>query len=198
MSDQCASAAVRGLAERSCARFPGERSRSGAAAGSSRWRSSSASSSPARRDEIAAGIRVAGVNVAGLTPEEAAAALEQQAARYGRAGRRLHGRRASATRCSPKDLDATVDWAAVAAAAQSRGDWPMPFRGIRRVGVRLFGAEVTPVAELYEPRLEYELDRMAKSLDTPGRNAAIMLRGSSPRSRRTARGRRSTAPGPSS
>ncbi|MBA2615004.1 MAG: VanW family protein [Actinobacteria bacterium] len=126
--------------------------------------------------EIAAGVRVAGVNVAGLTPEEAAAALGKQSARY--AGRDVvfiaDGERFP---LSPKDLDAHVNWDAVAAEAQSRGNWPMPFRGIRRVGVRLFGVEVTPAAELYEPRFDYELERMAKALDTPGRNAAIVLEG---------------------
>jgi len=130
--------------------------------------------------EIAAGVRVAGVNVAGLTPEEAAAALQKEAARA--AGRNVvftaDGERFP---LSPKDLDATVDWSAIAATARSRGNWPMPFRGIRRTGVRLFGAEVTPVAELYQPRLDYELDRMAKALDTPGRNAAIVLDGLEPK-----------------
>ena len=129
---------------------------------------------------IAAGVRVADVNVAGLTAPEAAATLEKQAARY--ADRNVvftaDGERFP---LKPSDLDARVDWSAVAASAQAEGDWPLPFRGVKRVAVRLFGAEVTPVADVYDPRLEHELEQMARALDRPGRNAAIVLEGLEPK-----------------
>jgi vancomycin resistance protein YoaR len=129
---------------------------------------------------IAAGVRVAGVNVAGLTPAEAATALEQKARAY--ASRDVVFTAGDERfPLSPADLDARVDWGAVAAEAQAEGDWPLPFRGLKRVSLRLFGAEVTPVADVYEPRLEHELAQMAKALDRPGRNAAIVLTGVEPK-----------------
>ena len=126
--------------------------------------------------KIAAGVTVSGLNVAGKTPEEAAALLAARAAELedvpvvftvGEERFRL----------TPADLEANVDWNAVAAEALAEGDWPHPFRGIKRVGLRLFGADVEPVAEVYEARLAYELDRMAKKVDRPARDAAIVLRG---------------------
>ena len=129
---------------------------------------------------IAAGVEIAGVKVAGLTPSEAAAVLEQQAAQYvSRDVMFTAGPERFAL--SPADLDARVDWTAVTTSAQEKGDWPLPFRGLKRVGVRLFGAEVTPVADVYEPRLEHELTQMAKALDRPGRNASIVLNGLEPK-----------------
>ena len=56
----------------------------------------------------------------------------------------------------------------------------MPFRGLKRLQLRLFGTDLEPVADVYEPRLAYELERMAKTVDRPGRNAAIVLRGLEP------------------
>jgi vancomycin resistance protein YoaR len=124
--------------------------------------------------DIAAGVRVGGVNVAGKSVPEAAEALERQAARAAKVpvvftavGERFPLR--------PRDLDARVDWEAVAAEARAAGNWPAPFRGLKRVYVRLVGAEVAPTADVYEPRLAYELDRIAGRVDRPGRNAAIVL-----------------------
>ena len=125
-------------------------------------------------DRIAAGVTVAGVKVGGMTSAEAVAALEGRARRYARvpvvftAGRERFSLR-------PRDLDARVDWSAVVRNAHAAGNWPLPFRGVKRVAVRLFGAELEPTADLYAPRLEHELGRMAKRLERPGRNAAIVL-----------------------
>ncbi len=128
---------------------------------------------------IAAGVRVADVNVAGMTAAEAAAVLEKEAARHASvpveftaAGERFAVR--------PRDLDARVDWGAAAAEARARGSWPLPFRGLKRVALRLFGANVEPVADVYDPRLAHELDRVARKVDRPGQNAAIVLRGLEP------------------
>jgi vancomycin resistance protein YoaR len=81
---------------------------------------------------------------------------------------------------TPRELDATVDWAALANRARAEGDWPMPFRGLKRVELRLFGSDVEARADVFEPRLAHELDVMAKSVDRPGRDAAIVLAGLEP------------------
>lgn len=130
-------------------------------------------------DRIAAGVRVADVNVAGRTPDEAQTELEQLAARYAGVPVVLA---AGAERFSlrPRELDARVDWAALTEEAQDRGSWPMPFRGVKRAYLRMVGSDVPASAEVYEPRLEFELKRMANELDRTGRNAAIVLRGLEP------------------
>jgi len=128
---------------------------------------------------IPAGVTVAGMNVAGKTPAEAAALLEARAAEladvpvvFTVGDERFP--------LSPADLEARVDWNAVAAEARAEGDWPHPFRGLKRLSLRLFGADVEPAAEVYEARLAFELDRMAKEVDRPARDAAIVLRGMEP------------------
>ena len=130
-------------------------------------------------DRIAAGVTIAGVNVGGMTPAEARAALSKRAARYASvpvvftAG---SGRWA----LPPDELDARVDWAAFAEEGRAAGDWPAPVRGLKRVAVRLFGVEVEPRAEVFEPRLEHELARIEREVDRPGRHASIVLRGLEP------------------
>jgi vancomycin resistance protein YoaR len=128
---------------------------------------------------LAAGVRVGGVNVAGKSVPEAAESLERQAAEAAKVpvGFTAGGKRFP---LRPRDLDARVDWNAAAVEAQTAGNWPMPFRGLRRVYVRLFGADVAPTADVYEPRLAYELDRIAGRVDRPGRDAAIVLHGLEP------------------
>ncbi|MBD0317354.1 MAG: VanW family protein [Thermoleophilia bacterium] len=128
---------------------------------------------------IAAGVRVAGMKVAGQTPAEAVRALERAAARYRSVPVVLtDGGRSFSLR--PSDLDARVDWTKLAADAQAKGNWPMPFRGLKRAWLLVFGADVVPVADVYEPRLEFEVARIAKRLDRPGRDAAIVLTGLDP------------------
>jgi vancomycin resistance protein YoaR len=129
---------------------------------------------------IAAGVTVAGVNVAGMTPSEAAAVLKEEEAKY-RGTPVVLAAGDERFRLRPVDLDARVDWGAVTAEARAKGSWPLPFRGVKRVALRLFGAEVTPVAAVYEPRLQHELDRIARRVDQPGRDAAIALDGLEPR-----------------
>jgi vancomycin resistance protein YoaR len=130
-------------------------------------------------DAIPAGVRIAGVDVGGMSAAEAEALLEERA--HAVAGVpvvfTVAGR---AYKVRPDDLQARIDWAAYVAEAQAKGDWPMPFRGLKRVSLRLFGADVEPVADVYEPALALELDRMAKRVDRPGRDAAIVLNGLEP------------------
>ena len=125
-------------------------------------------------DRIAAGVTVAGVNVAGKTPEEAETALAKKADRYAAvpvvftaAGERWT--------LTPDDLETRADWAAAVDAAHAEGNWPLPFRGLKRIALRLFGADVEPTADVFDARLDYEVERMARALDRRGRNAAITL-----------------------
>ena len=125
-------------------------------------------------DRIAAGVTVAGVKVGGLTTVEAERLLAERARRYASVPV-VFTAGAARFALRPSELEARVDWAAVAEEARTKGDWPLPLRGVRRVAVRLFGADVEPRADVYDARLAYELDRMARELARPARNAAIVL-----------------------
>jgi vancomycin resistance protein YoaR len=128
---------------------------------------------------IAAGVRIAGVSVGGLTPSEArrllerrAAALENVPATFFAAGR--------SWRITPHRLGIEADWGAAVDAAQKEGEGLGPFRGLQRVRVRVFGADIAPPAKVYEPALDYQLDQLAKEIDRPKREAAIVLNGLKP------------------
>ena len=129
---------------------------------------------------IAAGVEVAGVKVSGLTPEQAEKKLSERAASLADVPVTFTGGGRS-WRISPKDLDLSVDWPATLAEARAAGDWPLPFRGLKRVAVRLFGAEVEPHADAYEAGLKFELGRIGASVDRKAESASIVLNGLTPR-----------------
>jgi vancomycin resistance protein YoaR len=128
---------------------------------------------------IPRGVTVAGVDVGGLTASEARTKLAALAARrvsepvtFTAGSRRFSVR--------PSRLDVRADWAAAVAAALDKGDGPIPLRGLERLRVRLFGADVAPPADAFRPALDLVLRRMATAVETPARNAAIELRGLRP------------------
>jgi vancomycin resistance protein YoaR len=129
---------------------------------------------------IAAGVEVAGVKVSGLTPEQAEKKLSERAVSLAEVPVTFTGGGRS-WRISPKDLDLSVDWPATLAEARAAGDWPLPFRGLKRVAVRLFGAEVEPHADAYQAGLKFELGRIAASVDRKSESASIVLNGLTPR-----------------
>ena len=130
-------------------------------------------------DRIAAGVRVAGVNVGGLTSGEAVGKLETRARAVANVpvvfvagGRRWRLRAAN--------LGVQADWAAAVKLAQRHGDGFGPFRGLRRIGVRVFGADVSPPTRVWVRALNYELTRMNRAVGSPHRDAALVLRGLTP------------------
>ncbi len=128
---------------------------------------------------MAAGVTIAGVNVGGLTEDEAQAKLEQVAARYESvpvvftAGEERFPLR-------PSTLDVQADWAAAAEEAIGKGDDPFPIRGLERLWLRLAGADVEPSADVYDAALDERLARIAAEVSQPAREAAIVLRGLEP------------------
>ncbi|HEY6836960.1 MAG TPA: VanW family protein [Gaiellaceae bacterium] len=130
-------------------------------------------------DRIADGVTVAGVDVGGLTAGEATAKLEARARSvqnvpvvFTAGGHRW--------RLRPGNLGVEAEWAAAVKLAQQHGDGFGPFRGFRRLGVRVFGADVTPPTRVWERALNYELTRMSRAVGSPHRDAAIVLRGLRP------------------
>jgi vancomycin resistance protein YoaR len=128
---------------------------------------------------IAEGVRVAGVDVGGLTPADARAALERRSARLERVPVVFV---ADEDRWSitPHRLGVEADWAAAVDAARRQGEGFGPFRGLRRAKVRVFGADIAPPAKVYAPALDYQLEQLAVEIDRPNREAAIVLRGLEP------------------
>jgi vancomycin resistance protein YoaR len=132
--------------------------------------------SPAR---LAEGAQIAGVDVGGLTPSEArrllarrSAALVNVPVTFFAAGRHWQMR--------PRTLGVEADWAAAVDAARRQGEGFGPFRGLRRVRMRVFGADIAAPTRVYEPALEYELTRIRRAVDRPHREPAVRLHGLTP------------------
>jgi vancomycin resistance protein YoaR len=131
------------------------------------------------REEIAKGVRVAGVDVGGLGSSEAETLLARKATRYSSIPVAFT---AGTTRWSlrPEQLDLRADWGRAVADARAAGDAPWLFRGVKRLQVRLFGTEVEPRADVYEPSLRFYVGRIADAVRLAPQNAAIVLRGLRP------------------
>ncbi|HJV29338.1 MAG TPA: VanW family protein [Gaiellaceae bacterium] len=129
--------------------------------------------------KIPAGVTIAGVSVGGMTPsaaqnllERRAAALENVPVTFFSGSKRWQ--------VTPHRLGIQADWGAAVAAARRQGEGLGPLRGFQRVRVRVFGADIAPPAQVYEPALEYRLRQIALELDQPNREAAIVLNGLKP------------------
>jgi vancomycin resistance protein YoaR len=126
--------------------------------------------------ELAEGTHVAGVDVGGLTQNQAVAKLEQQygevsddAIRFQAAG--------SSFPFAADQLGIEPDWrGAVAAAARTSGGFG-PLRGFRRLHTRFFGAEVLPPLAVSNAALEFALDRIARRVDREPKSATLVRRG---------------------
>jgi len=129
--------------------------------------------SPAR---IAAGVSVAGVNVGGLTASQATAKLERRASAVAQVPVAFEAA-GHTWWLRPGNLGVEADWHAAAKLALQQGDGLGPFRGLRRIGVRVFGADVSPPTGATERSLDYELRRMSRVINAPHSDAAIVLRG---------------------
>ena len=137
---------------------------------------------------VAAGVSVSGVGVGGLTAEEAQTKLEAAAARY--ASRPVVFTAAEQRyRIKPAALEVEGDWAGAADEAVERGDAPFPVRGLQRVWLKLFGAEVEPTADVADAALNERLARIAADVDQPAVEASLVLNGFEPEIRPAQAGR---------
>src|ERR687888_248047 len=130
-------------------------------------------------ERIAAGVQIDGVDVGGMKPRDAERLLERRARALERvpvvfvaAGRRW--------RVTPDQLGVTGDWHAAVGLAQRHGDGFGPFRGFRRIGVRVFGADVAPPTRVYEAGLAFEIERFARAVYRPHQDARLRLHGLEP------------------
>ena len=132
--------------------------------------------SPSR---IANGVRIAGVDVGGKTPHQARSILERRAEALAsvpvtfRVGDR-------SWELQPRHLGIQVDWGAAVDAVRRQGNGFGPLRGLRRLDLRFFGADVAPPTQVYDAALAAKLDEIAAAVDVPPREASIVLHGLRP------------------
>jgi vancomycin resistance protein YoaR len=134
------------------------------------------------------GATVAGMEVGGLTNAEAVRRLEQRYESLRRvpvtftAGPREF-------RIRPNEIILAVDWQAAVETAHSQGDGFAPVRGLRRLGRRFFGGDITPAARADDSLLTHRLDTLTARIDRRQREASIRLKGLQPLVVRGATGR---------
>src|SRR5205823_42184 len=125
------------------------------------------------------GVRIDGIEVGGKTPRQAQRALEARARALAavpvsfRVGSHVW-------RLEPRRLGIRVDWDAAVDAVRRQGEGFGPLRGFRRLDMRFFGADVAPPTQVYDAALRYWLDRIERTVDTPHRDASIVLHGLTP------------------
>jgi len=128
------------------------------------------------KNRLAAGTRIGGIDVGGLTAAQAKSQLASQAARlatvpvaFTAGGRQF--------RLTARQLGVVADWGAAVDSAMRDGGGVGIVRGYRRLSLELFPKDVAPPTKAYEAGLGYELQLIAKALDAPARDTKIVRRG---------------------
>ena len=126
--------------------------------------------------KLAAGTRVAGIDVGGLTPHQAQALLERRSASLAHVPVTFVA--ASQTfSIRPDELSVSSDWATAVAAAAAKGDGSSVVRGFRRLALRLSPANVIPRPRAYTAAVNYEVGLIAAKVDQPDRPARLIRHG---------------------
>ena len=125
---------------------------------------------------IARGIKVDGIDVGGLSAAEATVALERRS--RGVLAKPVSFVAAGHTfELKASSIGLRPDWAASIASARHAGDGFGPLRGFRRLKLRFFGDNVSVKATYGQAALNATLARIAKRIDRPHREAAVVLHG---------------------
>ena len=138
--------------------------------------SSCRSSSPGSADRLAAGTRIAGVDVGGLTPRAATHLLEKRFASVASMPVTFVGG-GKTFQVTPSSFGVAVDWPAAVAAARDQGGGLAVLRGYRRIRLELFPQDVSPPVRVYDPGLSYELGVLARAVAEPQQDARLVRRG---------------------
>jgi vancomycin resistance protein YoaR len=130
-------------------------------------------------ERLPAGTQIAGVDVAGLTPGEARRRLERRSRELGRTPVvfTANGRR---WQIKPDSVLVDVDWGTAVEAARRQGEGFAPLRGLKRLGVRVFGGDVVPRTSVYEAAVNSYVERFARAIDRPSVEPSLRLRGLEP------------------
>jgi vancomycin resistance protein YoaR len=128
---------------------------------------------------LAEGVTIAGIDVGGLTAGEARDLLNGRSEKLA-ATPVVFTTGSDRWPIKPETLDVKVNWAAAVDAARRQGEGLGPFRGFKRLQVRVFGADVAPPVGVYEPALDYKLKLLANAIDREPSDASVKLAGLRP------------------
>jgi vancomycin resistance protein YoaR len=126
--------------------------------------------------ELAEGTTVAGIDVGGLSKRTAVAELEARFARAATAPVEFVAK-GQTYALAANQLGIEPDWAGAVDVAGRSADGFGPIRGLQRLRVRFFGADVLPRLSVSDGALEYALDRVSAGTDREPRSAALERRG---------------------
>ena len=128
------------------------------------------------KDRLAAGTRIGGIDVGGLSEKQAKTQLGADAARLATvpvtfsAGRRHF-------RLTARQLGVVADWGAAVDSALRNGGGIGIVRGYRRLSLELFPQDVVPPTRAYDAGLDYELQLITQAVNAPSRDARLVRRG---------------------
>jgi len=127
-------------------------------------------------ERLPAGSQIAGVDVSGLTPGQARALLEKKSKDLAN-DPVVFTAEGKSWRVRPSSVVVDVDWGAAVQAAQRQGEGFGPLRGLKRLGVRVFGGEVAPTSRVYESAVTAYVSRFARGVDRPRVEPSLRLKG---------------------
>src|SRR5262245_19197878 len=122
--------------------------------------------------KLAGGTTIGGLDVGGLTRQEAIAKLRarERALEHTRVAFVAAG---TTTRYSASQLGVQADWPAAVDEAQRDDDGFWPVRGFRRLVTSLSGNDVTPKLTTYPLALRYGVAEIARKVNRPHRDARL-------------------------
>ncbi len=130
-------------------------------------------------DRIADGVTIAGVDVGGMTAEEATRALEQRAAELADDPVEFTAGGETIT-LRPQRLGIQASWDAAVEQALAESDGFLLFRGFKRLALRFGGTDVAPPLTARPGALDRQIERLTARIDRAPREAAIVLEGLEP------------------
>jgi len=126
--------------------------------------------------KLPAGSEIAGVDVSGLTAGQARSLLEERSHELASVPV-VFTAPGKHWRVKPSAVVLDVDWGAAVEAAQRQGEGFGPFRGLKRLGVRVFGGEVVPTSRVYQSRVDAYMGRFARGVDEASVEPSLVVRG---------------------
>jgi vancomycin resistance protein YoaR len=127
-------------------------------------------------ERLPSGTEIAGVDVSGLTAGEARALLERKSKDLAD-DPVVFTAEGKSWRVKPNAVVLDVDWGAAVQAAQRQGQGFGPLRGLKRLGVRVFGGEVAPTSRVYQYAVDAHVARFARGVDRPRVEPSLKLSG---------------------
>ena len=127
-------------------------------------------------ERLPPGSQIAGVDVSGKTSSEARSLLDKRSAELGQTPVTFTAGGKS-WRVKPDSVLVDVDWGSAVEAARRQGEGFGPLRGLKRLGVRVFGGEVVPTTKVYGAAVTSYVNRFGRALDRPRVEPSLRMRG---------------------